>query len=162
MLATFQLIIWQTKSVIFWDIKPRSPFTGPPLWSSGQSSWLQIRRPWFDSRHYQIFWGAGGEENTSRSGTGSTQPRDYSGFLIENREYGRRDPSRWPRRTIYPRKLAITSLISGGRSVGIVRSRTQAKEFSLVFLAHLQSSEEHVSTPSKSKSRPGRRVAWNK
>jgi hypothetical protein len=27
----------------------------PPLWSSGQSSWLQIRRPGFDSRHYQIF-----------------------------------------------------------------------------------------------------------
>jgi hypothetical protein len=26
---------------------------GPLLWSSGQSSWLQIRRPGFDSRHYQ-------------------------------------------------------------------------------------------------------------
>jgi hypothetical protein len=26
---------------------------GPPLWSSGQSSWLKIRRPGFDSRHYQ-------------------------------------------------------------------------------------------------------------
>jgi hypothetical protein len=26
---------------------------GPPLWSSGQSSWLQIRRPGFDSRHCQ-------------------------------------------------------------------------------------------------------------
>jgi hypothetical protein len=26
---------------------------GPPLWSSGQSSWLQIRRLGFDSRHYQ-------------------------------------------------------------------------------------------------------------
>jgi hypothetical protein len=26
---------------------------GPPLWSSGQSSWLQIRRPGFDSRHYK-------------------------------------------------------------------------------------------------------------
>jgi hypothetical protein len=26
----------------------------PPLWSSGRSSWLQIRRPGFDSRHYQI------------------------------------------------------------------------------------------------------------
>jgi hypothetical protein len=26
---------------------------GPPLWSSGQSSWLQIRRPGIDSRHYQ-------------------------------------------------------------------------------------------------------------
>jgi hypothetical protein len=25
----------------------------PPLWSSGQSSWLQIRRPGFDSRHWQ-------------------------------------------------------------------------------------------------------------
>jgi hypothetical protein len=25
----------------------------PPLWSSGQSSWLQIRRPWFDSWHCQ-------------------------------------------------------------------------------------------------------------
>jgi hypothetical protein len=26
---------------------------GSPLWYSGQSSWLQIRRPGFDSRHYQ-------------------------------------------------------------------------------------------------------------
>jgi hypothetical protein len=25
----------------------------PPLWSSGQSSWLLIRRPGFDFRHYQ-------------------------------------------------------------------------------------------------------------
>jgi hypothetical protein len=25
----------------------------PTLWSSSQSSWLQIRRPGFDSRHYQ-------------------------------------------------------------------------------------------------------------
>jgi hypothetical protein len=33
----------------------------PPLWSSVQSSWLQIRRPGFDSRHYQIFWGGGGK-----------------------------------------------------------------------------------------------------
>jgi hypothetical protein len=28
----------------------------PPLWSSGQSSWLQIQRPGFDSQLYQIFW----------------------------------------------------------------------------------------------------------
>jgi hypothetical protein len=27
----------------------------PPLWSSGQSSWLQIQRSEFDSRCYQIF-----------------------------------------------------------------------------------------------------------
>jgi hypothetical protein len=25
----------------------------PPLWSSGQSSWLHIRRPGFESLHYQ-------------------------------------------------------------------------------------------------------------
>jgi hypothetical protein len=29
---------------------------GPPLWSNGQSSWLQIQRLGFDSRRYQIFW----------------------------------------------------------------------------------------------------------
>jgi hypothetical protein len=26
------------------------------VWSNGQSSWLQIQRSGFDSRHYQIFW----------------------------------------------------------------------------------------------------------
>jgi hypothetical protein len=26
----------------------------PPLWSIGQSSWLEIQRSWFDSRLYQI------------------------------------------------------------------------------------------------------------
>jgi hypothetical protein len=55
-----------------------------------------------------------------------------SGSCLENREYGRRDPSRWPRGTFYLQKLAITSPTSGGRSVGIVRSRTQTMEFSLV------------------------------
>ena len=33
---------------------------------------------------------------------------------------------------LYPRKLALTSPTGGGRSVGIVRSRTKATEFSLV------------------------------
>jgi hypothetical protein len=32
---------------------PRVTSVRPPLWSSGQSSWLQIRRPGFDSRQYQ-------------------------------------------------------------------------------------------------------------
>jgi hypothetical protein len=27
----------------------------PPLWSSGQSSWLQVQRSVFDSRRYMIF-----------------------------------------------------------------------------------------------------------
>jgi hypothetical protein len=33
---------------------------------------------------------------------------------------------------LYPQKLALTSPTGGGRSVGIVRSRTKAMEFSLV------------------------------
>jgi hypothetical protein len=112
----------------------------PPMWSTGQSSWLQIRRPGFDLRHYQIFWKK--KKNSSGSGTGSTQPREYnwgatwqksSGSCLENREYGRKDPSRWPRGTLYPHKLTITSPTSSGRSVGIVRSQTQTTEFSLVF-----------------------------
>jgi hypothetical protein len=35
--------------------------------------------------------------------------------------------------TLYPLKSAITSPASGGRSVGIVRSRTKATGFSLVY-----------------------------
>jgi hypothetical protein len=43
---------------------------------------------------------------------------------LENREHGRGDLLRRPRDTLYPQKLALTSLKSGGRSVGIVRWRT--------------------------------------
>jgi hypothetical protein len=66
-------------------------------------------------------------KKNSGSGTGSIQPREYnwgatryksSGSCLENREYGLWDPSRWPRGTLYPQKLAITSPTSGGRSVG--------------------------------------------
>jgi hypothetical protein len=47
--------------------------------------------------------------------------RKSSGSGLENRDYGRWDPSRSPRGTLYPQKLALTSSTSGGRSVGIVR-----------------------------------------
>jgi hypothetical protein len=52
-------------------------------------------------------------------------------FRSRNWDYCRRDPSRWPRGTLYPQKLALTSPTSGGHSVGIVRSRTEATEFFL-------------------------------
>jgi hypothetical protein len=52
-----------------------------------------------------------------------------SGSGLESREYGRRNPSRSPRGTLYPQKSALTLSTSGGRSVGIVRSRTKATEF---------------------------------
>jgi hypothetical protein len=83
-------------------------------------------------RHYQ--------KKSSGFGTGSTQPREYnwgatwykrSGSCVENWEYGRRDPSRWPRGTLYPQKLAIISPTSDGRLVSIVRSRTQTMELLL-------------------------------
>jgi hypothetical protein len=35
--------------------------------------------------------------------------RESSGSGLEMREYGRRDPSRWPRGTLYPQKLALAS-----------------------------------------------------
>jgi hypothetical protein len=50
--------------------------------------------------------------------------RKSSGSGLEIREYGRRVPP-----PLYPQKLILTSRTSGGRSVGIVRSRTHAKEF---------------------------------
>jgi hypothetical protein len=52
---------------------------------------------------------------------------------LENREYCRRDHLCWPRNTLYPQKLALTSYTSGGRSVSIVRSRTKATEFVSLF-----------------------------
>jgi hypothetical protein len=60
--------------------------------------------------------------------------RKSSGSGLESRNYGGRDPSCWPCGTLYPQKFALTSLTSGGRSVGIVRSRTQATVFSLVLV----------------------------
>jgi hypothetical protein len=43
---------------------------GPPLWSSGQSSWLQIHRSWVRFPALPHFL------RSSGSGTGSTQPRE--------------------------------------------------------------------------------------
>jgi hypothetical protein len=85
------------------------------------------------------------KKKSSRSGTESTQPREYnwvatwhksSVSCLENREYGRRDPSRCPLGTLYPQRLAITSPTIGGRSVGIVRSRTQTIIVQTGFRAH--------------------------
>jgi hypothetical protein len=55
--------------------------------------------------------------------------RNNSGSGLETREYGRGNLLRWPRDTLYPEKLALTSPTSDGRSVGIVRLRTKATEF---------------------------------
>jgi hypothetical protein len=60
----------------------------------------------------------------------------YTTAGLESREYGRRYPPRWRRGTLYPQKLELTSSTSRGRSISIVRSRTQATEFSFLFVYH--------------------------
>jgi hypothetical protein len=60
--------------------------------------------------------------------------RKTSGSGLENRDNGRSDPSRLPPGILYPLRLALTSSISGGRSVGIVRSLTPAMELFFEFL----------------------------
>jgi hypothetical protein len=105
--------------------------TRPPLWSNGRGSWLQINRSGLDSHRYQIFWEVVGLEWGPLSLVGTIEElleRKSSGSGLEIRYYGRKDPSRWLRGTLYPQKLALTSPTSGGRSVRIVRSRTQTTE----------------------------------
>jgi hypothetical protein len=113
----------------------------PPLWSSDQSSWLQIQMPGFDSRRHQIFWELVGLERGPLSLVSTIEEmlgRKSNGPSLENREYFRRDPSRSSRDTFYLQTLALTSLTSGGRSVGTLRSRTKATELLLAIIFCLQ------------------------
>jgi hypothetical protein len=57
--------------------------------------------------------------------------RKNSGCGPENRDYGRKGSVTLTIWHPLSAKLALTSPTSGGRSVGIVRSRTQATEFFL-------------------------------
>jgi hypothetical protein len=49
---TEMYFLWGTNWIYLCYVEERRP----PLWSSGQSSWLQIQRSDLDSRPYQIFW----------------------------------------------------------------------------------------------------------
>jgi hypothetical protein len=88
-----------------------------PLWSSGQSSWLQIQRSWFDSQHCQIFLEVVGLE-----------------WGIEDQDYGRGGSAALTVTSLYLQKLALTPPTSCSHLVIIVRSRTQATEFVLFVL----------------------------
>jgi hypothetical protein len=125
--------LWSTNSIYICYVEE----SRPPLWSSGQNSWLRNQRSGFLSPRYQVF------QRCSEPGTGlfslvSTIEellwRKSSGSGLENREYSRRDPSRWPHGILYPIKLALTSPTFDSRSVGIVRSRTQVTEFVCFFI----------------------------
>jgi hypothetical protein len=90
--------------------------------------------PGFDSRRYQIFWEVVGLERSPVSPVSTLEllGRNSSGSGPETRKYSRGDQLGWPRDTLYPQKLALTSPTSGGRSVGIVHLLTKATEFVFV------------------------------
>jgi hypothetical protein len=60
--------------------------------------------------------------------------RKSSGSGLENQDYGRKETAALTTPHFFPQKLALTSLTSGGRTVGIVRSRILATEFVLFVL----------------------------
>jgi hypothetical protein len=120
-----------------------------PKGPEAMSSWLQIQRSGIDWRHYQIFWEVVGLERGPFSLVSTTEEilgRKNSGSGLESREYGRSDPSRWPRGTLYSQTLALASPTSGGRSIGIVCSRTQATE---CFIIHYRTEVQRVRTQEK-------------
>jgi hypothetical protein len=79
------------------------------LWSSGQSSWLQMQRSEFDSRRYQIFWEVVGLERGPPSLVSTTEElleRRSRGSRLENRDYGRRgSDTLTTRHLLYPKKV---------------------------------------------------------
>jgi hypothetical protein len=86
-------------------------------------------RSGFDFQRYHIFW----VWNVVHSALW-VQLRSYLEekvatlvYKIVNTAVG--DPPRCPHGTLYPLKFALTLPTSGGRTVGIVRSRTQTTEF---------------------------------
>jgi hypothetical protein len=84
--------------------------------------------------------------------------RKCSGSGLEIREDGRGDPLRLPRDTLYSRNLALILPTSGGRSVGIVRSRSKATEFSLF----LQNCEHAVALLFEKLNRRPIRIEWHR
>jgi hypothetical protein len=90
--------------------------------------------PGIDSRHYQILWEVVGIKRGPLSLVNITEKLlewKSSGFGSRKPRLMTVDPLCWPRGTFSQEKLALTSPTCGGRSFGIVRLRTKAKEFSL-------------------------------
>jgi hypothetical protein len=119
------------------------------------SFWLQIQRSGFVSRRYQIFWEVVGLERGPLSLVSITEEvlgRKSSGSGIENWDYGRRGSAQLTTRHLsIRRKLALTLPTSGIRSVGIVRSQTQATKFVSVcfYSAHVLVKRKHLISSSQ-------------
>jgi hypothetical protein len=88
----------------------------------------------FDSPRYQVFREVVGLERGPLSLVSAIEEllgRKSSGSGLEDREGIRLADYAT---TLYPQKLALTSPTSGGRSGGMVSSRTQTTEFVIVCL----------------------------
>jgi hypothetical protein len=127
-----------------WNFDVRSPKNmalhsrRPPLWSSGQSSWIQIQRSGFDSRYYQIFWAVVGLQRGPLSLVSTIEElleRKSSGSSLENRDTAVEDPPRWLRDTPLSAKVG-TNFVDKPLSFGrILCSRTKATElFIFIYL----------------------------
>jgi hypothetical protein len=84
-----------------------------PLWPSGQSSWLQIHRAPVRFPALPDFLRSNGLEQDPLNLVSTIEEllgRNSSGSGLENREYGRGDVLRWPRDTLYRKKLTLSSL----------------------------------------------------
>jgi hypothetical protein len=83
------------------------------------------RDPRFGFRRFQIFWATAGLERGPVSLVRTTEELlegNVAAPVSKTEINDRGNPFRWPRDTLYPQKLALTSPTSGGRSVGIVCS----------------------------------------
>jgi hypothetical protein len=101
--------------IVRWSMEGR-----PPLYSSGQSSWLQIQRSGLDSRRDHIFWEVLGMERGPFSLVSKTEElleRKRSGSGLENLEYGRRDQPHWLRDAYLATKVG-TNFADKRRSLG--------------------------------------------
>jgi hypothetical protein len=82
----------------------------PPLWSSGQSSWLQIQRPGFDSRRYHIFLRVVTLERGSPDLMSKIEEllgRESSCSGLENSDYGRKGSA-----TLTTRHSSIATVVT--------------------------------------------------
>jgi hypothetical protein len=117
---------WNIRSIDL-KIKFCNSSTGEILWSTNAINIrlcsLVVRVPGhrsgFDSQRYQIFWEVVCLERGQLSLVSTIQELlGRSSFSsLESRKYGHKDPSRWPRDTLYPQELALTSPTNGGPSV---------------------------------------------
>jgi hypothetical protein len=121
------LYMWYNEWCMFSSVRP------PRLWTKATElvsiCGLVVRVSGYRSRGpssipgaTRFFWVVVGLERGPLGHVSTVEEllgRKSSGTGLESQEYGHRDSSRWPRGTLFPQKLALTSLTSGGRSGGL-------------------------------------------